>query len=94
MARRCQAFLVSSDCSWAECDVDRGRSEAIKNTLEHANLLLEGYFRVLYAPLFLVTHLMRFFGVSHRFETPIKGYRVMDSYMLLTGFEFSVGMYG
>ena len=52
MARRCRALMVScfSDCSWAECDVDRGRSEAIRNALEHANLLLEGYFRALYAP--------------------------------------------
>ena len=32
--------------------------------------------------------------VSHRFEIPIKGYRVMNSFMLLAGFEFSVGMYG
>ena len=44
--------------------------------------------------LFLVTHLMRPFGVSHRFETPIKGCRVMDSFMLLAGFEFMVGMHG
>ena len=44
--------------------------------------------------LFLVTHLMQLFGVSHRFDTPIKGCRVMDSFMLLVGFEFSVGMYG
>ena len=43
--------------------------------------------------LFLVTHLMRLFGVSHRFKTPIKGSRVMDSFVLLAGFEFSVGMY-
>ena len=49
--------------------------------------LLEGF-------LFLVTHLMRLFGVSHRFETPITGYRVMDSFVLLVGFEFSMGMYG
>ena len=44
--------------------------------------------------LFLVTPLMRPFGVSHRFETLIKGYRVMDSFMLLVGFEFLMGMYG
>ena len=44
--------------------------------------------------LFLVTHLMRPFRISHKFETPIKGCRVMDSFMLLAGFEFSVGMYG
>ena len=37
---------------------------------------------------------MRLFGVSHRFETPIKGCRVMDSFVLLADFEFSVGMYG
>ena len=44
--------------------------------------------------LFLVTHLMQPFRVSQRFETPIKGCRVMDYFMLLAGFEFSVGMYG
>ena len=36
---------------------------------------------------------MRPFRVSHRFETFIKGCKVMDSSMLLAGFEFSVGMY-
>ena len=40
--------------------------------------------------LFLVTHLMWVFGVSHRFVTPIKGCRVMDSFVLFAGFEFSV----
>ena len=44
--------------------------------------------------LFLVTHLMWLFMVSHRFETPIKGCRVMDFFVLLASFEFSVGMYG
>ena len=44
--------------------------------------------------LFLVTHLMQLFGVSHRFETPIKGCRVMDSFVPVAGFEFLVGMYG
>ena len=39
------------DCSWAECDVDKGRPMATKNVLECANLLLEGYFRALYVPL-------------------------------------------
>ena len=39
------------DCSWAECDVDRGRTVATKNMLEHPNLRLEGYFRALYVPL-------------------------------------------
>ena len=34
------------------------------------------------------------FGVSHRFVTPIKGYRVMYSFVLLAGFEFSVDVYG
>ena len=37
---------------------------------------------------------MRIFGVFHRFETPIKGSRLMDSFVLLASFEFSVGMYG
>ena len=32
--------------------------------------------------------------VSHRFETPIKGCKVMGSFVLLTCFELSVGMYG
>ena len=36
------------DCSWAECDVDRGRPVTTRNVLELANLRLEGYFRALY----------------------------------------------
>ena len=40
-----------SYCSWAECDVDEGRSVATGNVLERANLRLEGYFRALYVPL-------------------------------------------
>ena len=40
-----------SDCSWVECDVDRGRPVIKRNVLELANLPLEGYFRVLYVPL-------------------------------------------
>ena len=54
MARRCRALPVPcfSDYSWAECDIDRGQSEATRNALECANLLLEGYFRALYAPLY------------------------------------------
>ena len=34
------------------------------------------------------------FGVSHRFVTLKKGCRVMDSFVLLDGFEFSVDVYG
>ena len=34
------------------------------------------------------------FGVFHRFVTLIKSCRVMDSYVLLADFEFSVDMYG
>ena len=34
------------------------------------------------------------FGIFHGFVTPIKGCRVMDSFMSLTGFEFSVDVYG
>ena len=34
------------------------------------------------------------FGVSHRFVTPIKGYRVMNSFMSLAGFEFLEDVYG
>ena len=37
---------------------------------------------------------MRLVGVSHSFETPIKGCKVMGSFVLLAGFELSVGMYG
>ena len=43
--------LGFSDCSWAERDVDKGRSVIKRNVLELANLPLEGYFLVLYAPL-------------------------------------------
>ena len=55
MARRCRALpvLCFSDYPWAECDVDRGQSEATRNMLERANLLLKGYFRALYAPLYV-----------------------------------------
>ena len=51
MARRCQALPVPCffDCSWAECDVDKGWSEVTRNTLERTNLILEGYFQALYA---------------------------------------------
>ena len=34
------------------------------------------------------------FEVSHRFVTPIKGYKVMNSFVPLAGFEFSVDVYG
>ena len=34
------------------------------------------------------------FGVSHRFVTHIKGYRVMNYFMPLAGFEFLVDVYG
>ena len=34
------------------------------------------------------------FEVSHRFVTFIKGRRVMDSFVLLVGFEFSVDVHG
>ena len=34
------------------------------------------------------------FGVSHRFITLIKGCRVMDSFVLLAGFEFLLDVYG
>ena len=53
MARRCQMLPISSffDCSWVECDVDRGQSTATRNALERANLILEGYFQAFYVPL-------------------------------------------
>ena len=55
MARRCRVLSVPCffECSWAECDVDRGRPEVTRNVLEHTNLLLEGYFLALYAPLYV-----------------------------------------
>ena len=34
------------------------------------------------------------FGVSHGFVTPIKGFRVTDSFMSLVVFDFSVNVYG
>ena len=40
-----------SDCSWAECDVHRGRPMSTRNVLKRDNLHLEGYFRALYVPL-------------------------------------------
>ena len=40
-----------SDCSWAECDVDRGWSVSTRNVLKRANLRLEGYFRAISVPL-------------------------------------------
>ena len=53
MARhwRMMPVLGFFDCSWAECDVDRGRQMATRNVLERANLRLEEYFRALYVPL-------------------------------------------
>ena len=53
MARRYWMLLIPgfSNCSWAECDVDRDRPMVTRNALEHANLLLEGYFQALYVPL-------------------------------------------
>ena len=33
------------------------------------------------------------FRVAHRFVTIVKGYKVMDSFVLLAGFEFSVDVY-
>ena len=55
MARRYRMLLVLgfSDCSWAECDVDRGWPAATRNALERANLLLEGYFGALYVHLYI-----------------------------------------
>ena len=40
-----------SDCSWVECDVDKGQSVIKRSVLELANLPLEGYFQALYVPL-------------------------------------------
>ena len=43
--------LDFSDCSCAKCDVDRGRPVIKRNILKLANLILEGYFQALHAPL-------------------------------------------
>ena len=55
MARRCRALPVPCffDFSSAEYDVDKGQSEATRNVLERTNFLLGGYFRALYAPLYV-----------------------------------------
>ena len=34
------------------------------------------------------------FRVSHKFVTPIKGCKVMESFVLMAGFEFSLDVYG
>ena len=54
MARRCRVLSIPcfSDSFWAECDVDRGQSEAVRNMWERANLHLEGFFRALYVSLY------------------------------------------
>ena len=46
MAKHWRILLLPgfSNCSGAECDVDRGRSVATGNVLERANLRLKGYF--------------------------------------------------
>ena len=46
MARQWQMLLVPgfSDCSWAECDVDRGWPVIKRDILDLSNLHLEGYF--------------------------------------------------
>ena len=46
MARRCRALSIAcfSDFSWANCDVDKGWSEATRNVLERANLLWRDIF--------------------------------------------------
>ena len=53
MARHWRMLLVPgfSDCSWSECDIDKGRPKATRNVLERANVHLEGYFQALYVPL-------------------------------------------
>ena len=54
MDRHCQycAFPIAPG---AERDVDRDRLMATRNVLERANLLFEGYFRALYAPLYALS---------------------------------------
>ena len=57
-----------SDCTWAKCDVARGRPMATRNMLDRANLCLEGYFQALYVPL----------GGS---KTPIENAPLMEFYI-------------
>ena len=47
-------LLCFYDCSLAECDVNRDWPEATRNVLEHANLLLEGYFEPYMPPYMLL----------------------------------------
>ena len=53
ITRHCRILQVLgfSDCSWVECELDRGRPVTTRNVLKCVNLPLEGYFRALYAPL-------------------------------------------
>ena len=51
------AARAGLDCSWVEHDVERGRPVIKRNVPELANLLMEGYFRALYAPLGWFTNL-------------------------------------
>ena len=44
--------------------------------------------------LMLMCSNVHFRGVFYRFETPIKGYGVMESFVLLASFEFLVCVYG
>ena len=43
------AVRAGLDCSWAKCDIDKGRPMMKRNAPELANLPMEGYFRALYA---------------------------------------------
>ena len=74
MSRRYRMMLVPSffDCSWAECDVDKGRPTATRNALECANMFLEGYIRALYVPLGGAENQMEFYISMFSDKPPYK----------------------
>ena len=53
MARHWRMLLAPgfSDCSWAECNVDRGRPVTIRNVLGRDNFFFGGVFSSLICPL-------------------------------------------
>ena len=70
MARRCRMLPIPSfsDCSWAKCDVDKGRLEAIRNVLERTNLVLKsprGWFRYVFGIMTMIIDFrLSFFKMS------------------------------
>ena len=84
MARRCRMLPVPgfSDCCWFECDVNRGQPVAIRNALERANFLLEGYFQALYVPLGCSKTWMESSAAKNTLSKSMKFYISMFSDML------------